>query len=267
MKMHFLEGFEKHYFQKARKKNFFLVTKSRCLGQKEGGHFASAKREGYSGKGARKRPRCQAGAHRDRAPGATHRGSTKPPKDQEGKGTGTGAQAKRTSRRAPGPTRRRGIPRRRNQRPPTPSGRRTTPGDTRPQHTPPKRESDAKQITTTHAHQPPETTQGMGGTPARGAQATPTEEATGNTAAQPTTTPPPPGNDPGHHKGHHTSSGRGRRHGHSTQSPELGTGTPRRYGTTAQAPREGNPTDTYPTHHTEQHGQTPTARTQRATHT
>ena len=35
----------------------------------------------------------------------------------------------------------------------------------------------------------------------------------------------------------------------------------------AQAAREGNPTDTYPTHQPERHTQTPTSRTQRATHT
>ena len=51
------------------------------------------------------------------------------------------------------------------------------------------------------------------------------------------------------------------------QHPGLGTGTPRGHGTTAQAPREGSPTDTHPTHQPKQHTQTPTARTQRATHT
>ena len=51
------------------------------------------------------------------------------------------------------------------------------------------------------------------------------------------------------------------------QHAGLGTGTPRGHGTTAQAPREGNPTDTYPTHQPERHTRTPTARTQRATHT
>ena len=40
----------------------------------------------------------------------------------------TGAQRKRTSRRAPGPRCKKGIPRRRDQRPPVPSGHRTTPG-------------------------------------------------------------------------------------------------------------------------------------------
>ena len=92
-----------------------------------------------------------------------------------------------------------------------------TPGDARPQHTPPKRESDAIQITLARAHQPPETTQGREGAPAQGERATPTEEATENTAAQPTATPSPPGDGPGHHKGHLTGIGRGRRHGHSAQ--------------------------------------------------
>ena len=100
----------------------------------------------------------------------------------------------------------------------TPTGRRTTTGDARPQHTPPKPESDAIRITAAHAHQPPETKQGREGTPARGKRATPTEEATKNTAAQPTTTPSPPGSDPSHHKGHLTGTGRGQRHGHSAQS-------------------------------------------------
>ena len=101
--------------------------------------------------------------------------------------------------------------------PPTPSGRRTTPGEACPQHTPPKRESDAKQITPAHAHQPPETTQGREGTPARGERATSTEEATGNAAAQPTAEPSWPGEDPGHHKGHLTGTRRGQKHGHSAQ--------------------------------------------------
>ena len=148
---------------------------------------------------------------------ATQRGSSKPPKGQERAGTGTEAQRKRTPRRAPRPTRRKGIQRRRDQRRPTPSGCRTTPGGARPQHTPPKHDSDGVLITPAHAHQPPETTQGMEGTPTRGEGATPTEEAAGNTAAQPTTTPSPPGDDPGNHKGDLTGTGRGQRHGHSTQ--------------------------------------------------
>ena len=51
------------------------------------------------------------------------------------------------------------------------------------------------------------------------------------------------------------------------QRPGLGTETPRGHGTKAQAPREGNPTDTYPTHQPGRHAQAPTARTQRDTHT
>ena len=101
----------------------------------------------------------------------------------------------------------------------------------------------------------------MEGTPARGELATPTEEASGNTIAQPSTTPSPPGDDPGQHKGHphkHRKRTKAR-----PQHPELGTRTPRGHGTTAQAPREG----TYPTHKPERHTQIPTARTQRATHT
>ena len=131
----------------------------------------------------------EAGAHRDRAPEATQRKSRKPLKGQEGAGTGTEAQRKRTPRRARVPTRRKGIRRRRDQRRLTPSGRCTTPGGARPQHTPPKHKSDALRITPAHAQQPPETTQGMEGTPTRGEPATPTEKAAGNTAAQPTTTP------------------------------------------------------------------------------
>ena len=130
---------------------------------------------------------------------------------------GTEAQRKRTPRQAPGPERRKGIPRRRDQRRPTPSRRRTTSGGGRPQHTTPKHESDGVRITPAHTQQPPEATQGMEGTPTQGERATRTEEAAVNTAAQPTTTPSPPGDDPSHHKGHLTGTGGGQRHGHSTQ--------------------------------------------------
>ena len=92
-----------------------------------------------------------------------------------------------------------------------------TPGDARPQHTPPKRKSDAIQITPAHAHRPAETTQGREGTPAQGERSTPTEEATRNNATQPNTTPSPQGDDPGHHKGHLTGTERGQKHGHSAQ--------------------------------------------------
>ena len=103
---------------------------------------------------------------------------------------GTEAQRKRTPRQAPGPERRKGIPRRRDQRRPTPSRRRTTSGGGRPQHTTPKHESDGVRITPAHTQQPPEATQGMEGTPTEGERATRTEEAAVNTAAQPTTTYP-----------------------------------------------------------------------------
>ena len=150
-----------------------------------------------------------AGAHRDRAPEETQRGGRKPPKDQEGTGAGTEAQRKRAPRQAPRPTPRKGIPRRRDQRRPIPSESCTTPSDAHPQHAPRKQEADAVRITLAHTHQPPETTQGMECTPTRGERATPTEEATGNTAARRTTTPSPPGDDPGRHKGHVTGTGRG----------------------------------------------------------
>ena len=74
----------------------------------------------------------RAGAHRNRAPEGTQRGGRKPPKDQEGAGAGTGAQTKRTPRQAPGPTPRKGIRGRRDQRRPTPSRHRTTPGGAEP---------------------------------------------------------------------------------------------------------------------------------------
>ena len=135
----------------------------------------------------------------------------------EGEGTETEAQRKRTQQQAPGPTRRKGTPQQRDQHRPTPSGHHTTPGGARPKHAPPKHESDAVQTTPTHAYQPPETTQGKEGTPARGESAVATEKAAENTPTQPTTTPSPPGNDPGHSKGHLTDTGRGRRRGHSTQ--------------------------------------------------
>ena len=128
------------------------------------------------------------------------------------------AKRKRTQRQATGPTGRTGMPQRRDQHRPTPSGHPATPGGARPQHTPPKHESDAVRTTLAHAHQPPEATQGEEGTPTRGEGPTPTEEIPENTAAQPTTTPSPPGDDPGHSKGHLTGTGRGRGRGHSTRA-------------------------------------------------
>ena len=57
----------------------------------------------------------------------------------------------------------------------------------------------------------------MEGTPTRGEQAKPTEEAAGNTAARRTTTPSPPGDDPRRHKGHLTGTGEGQMHSHGNQ--------------------------------------------------
>ena len=74
------------------------------------GKWRARDRKGHSGKGAQKGLKWGAGAHRDRAPEATQRGGRKPPKGQEGAGTGTEARRKRTPRRAPGATRRKGIP-------------------------------------------------------------------------------------------------------------------------------------------------------------
>ena len=63
----------------------------------------------------------------------------------------------------------------------------------------------------------------------------------------------------------------------TSQAPEEDEGTataprardrdPQRIRAHGTGPREGNPTDTYPTHQPEQHTQTPTARTERASHT
>ena len=135
---------------------------------------------------------------------------------REGEGPGTEAQRERTQWRAPGRTRKKGKPQRRDQHRPTPSGQRVTTGGARPQHAPPNHESDAVRTTPAHAHRPPEAGQGKEGTPTRGGEATPTEGAARNTAAQPTTKPSPPGDDAGHRKAHHTGTKRGRGRGHST---------------------------------------------------
>ena len=144
-------------------------------------------------------------------------GAAKQPKNPEGAGAGTKAWRKRAPRQTPRPRPRKGIPRRGDQRSPIFTKRRTTPGGAPPGHAPLKQASDAVRITPAHTHQPPETTQGMEGTPTRGERATPTEEAAGSAAARRTTTPSPPGDDPSRHKGHLTGTGRGERHGHSDQ--------------------------------------------------
>ena len=165
-------------------------------------HQGALRQEGTEG------PQVRAGTRRDRTPEATPHGGRKPPKNQEGAGTGTKTRRKRAPRQAPRPTPRKGTPRQGGPAPPQPHQT--------PQHTPLKQTSDAMRITSAHAHQPAKTTRRTEGTPTRGERATPTEEAAGNAAARRTTTPSPPGDDPGHHKGDLTGTGRGRRHGRGT---------------------------------------------------
>ena len=175
------------------------------------GHQGALRHEGTEG------PKVRAGTHRDRTPEETPHGGRKPSKNQEGAGAGTKARRKRAPRQTPRPTPRKGIPRRGDQRRPTPTERPTTPGGA-----PPNTHRRSKHRTPYGSHQRTptshkKTTRGMAGTPTRGERATPTEEAAGNAAARRTTTPSPPGNDPGRHKGDLTGTGRGRRHGHSDQ--------------------------------------------------
>ena len=173
-------------------------------GQGEGegkGQQGALRQEGTKG------PQVRTGTHRDRAPERTQHGGRKPPKNQEGAGAGTEAKKKRAPRQTPRPTPRKGIPRRGDQRRPTPTERRTTPGGA-----PPNTHRRSKHQTPYVSHQ-----RGMEGTPTWGKRAIPSEQATGNAAARRTTTPSPPGEDPGRQKGHLTGTERGRRHGHSNQ--------------------------------------------------
>ena len=74
----------------------------------------------------------RAGTHRDRAPEGTQHGGRKTPKNQEGAGAGNEAQRNRAPRQTPRPAARKGIPRRGDQRRPTPTESRTTPGGAPP---------------------------------------------------------------------------------------------------------------------------------------
>ena len=74
----------------------------------------------------------RAGTHRDRAQEETPHGGRKPLKNQEGAGAGTKVRRKRAPRQTPRPTRRKGIPRRGDQRRPIPNKCRTTPGGAPP---------------------------------------------------------------------------------------------------------------------------------------
>ena len=102
-------------------------TKGEGQGQGKGkGHQGALRQEGTEG------PQVRAGTHRDRTPEETPHGGRKPPKNQEGAGARTKARRKRAPRQAPRPTPRKGIPRRGDQRRPTPTKHRTAPGDAPP---------------------------------------------------------------------------------------------------------------------------------------
>ena len=96
-------------------------------GQGEGkGHQGALRQEGTEG------PQVRAGTGWDRTPEETPHEGRKPPKNQEGAGAGTKARRKRTPRQTPRPTPRKGIPRRGDQRRPSPTERPTTPGGAPP---------------------------------------------------------------------------------------------------------------------------------------
>ena len=96
-------------------------------GQGEGkGHQGALRQEGTEG------PQVRAGTHRDRAPEETQHGGRIPPKNQEGAGAGTETKRNRAPRQTPRPTPGKGIKRRGDQRGPTPTERRTTPGGAPP---------------------------------------------------------------------------------------------------------------------------------------
>ena len=95
-------------------------------GQHFQGHQGALRQDGTEG------PQVRAGTHKDRAPQETPRGGSQPPKNQEGAGAGTEARRKRAPQQTPRPTPRKGIPRRGDQRRPTPTERRKTPGGAPP---------------------------------------------------------------------------------------------------------------------------------------
>ena len=112
-------------------------------------------------------PQIRAGTHRDRAPEETPHGGRIRPKNQEGAGAGTEARRKKAPRQTPRPTPRKGIPRRGDQRRPTPTERCTTRGGA-----PPNTHRRSKHRTPYGSHQRtptshPKTTRGMEGTPIR----------------------------------------------------------------------------------------------------
>ena len=87
-------------------------------GQRQGkgkGHQGAHRQEGTEG------PQVRAATRRERAPAATPHGGRKPPKNQDGAGTGTKTRRTRAPRRAPRPTPRKGTPQRGDQRRPSPT--------------------------------------------------------------------------------------------------------------------------------------------------
>ena len=109
---------------------------------KRKGHQRALRQEGTEG------PQVRAGTHKDRTPEETPHGGRKPPKNQEGAGAGTKERRKRAPRQAPGPTPRKGIPRRGDQRRPTPSKHPTTSGGA-----PPNTHHRSKHRTPCRSHQ------------------------------------------------------------------------------------------------------------------
>ena len=204
-------------------------------GQGKGkGHQGALRQEGTAGLQVR------AGAHRDRTPEETPHGGRKPPKNQEGTGAGTKARRKRAPRQAPGPTPSKGIPRRGDQRRPTPTKHPTTPGGA-----PPNTHHRSKHRTPCGSHQRTPTSHRKphrewrahlhgenGPHPRRKPQGTPPHGAPPRPHRQATTRPPQ--GPPHRHR---------KRMKARPQGLRLKTKTPRGHGTKAQAPREGNPTD------------------------
>ena len=162
------------------------------------------------------------------------------PRTKKGAGAGTKARRKRAPRQTPRPTPRKGIPRRGDQRRPTPTERPPTPGGAPPNtHC---RASIGCRTDYTSAHPPAtgnhtqnggHTYTGRTGQTHRGSRGERRRTAH-QTALTARRRPRVPQGPPHKHR---------KRTKAQPQRPGLGTETPRGHGTKAQAPREGNPTD------------------------
>ena len=168
---------------------------------------------------------------------------------QEGEGPGAMMQRKRRHRRAPGRTRRKGMPQRRDQHRPTPSGHRATCRGATPQthaaeprigrrtdHT-----GSGPPATGIHTGEGGHTQTGRRGYTHRGSRREHRRAA--HHHALTARRRPRPQQGPPHRQQ--------KRRGARPQHPGLEARTPRGHGTKTQAPREGNPADTGLTH---QHG-------------